>query len=85
VVDHVAGVALLHFPKRDTQRICSAPDLLDGPTKADQPLVECLGEAAQDRPRIAFGIDGDEQRLDVLRGWTDLIERVDQDAKARRA
>jgi len=73
----------LHLPKRDTQSICSLLDLLDGPAEADQPLVECLGEAAQYRPRIAFGIDGYEQGLDVLCSWADLIERVDQDAKAR--
>src|SRR4029079_1206843 len=69
--------------KGDAERVRSLSYLFHAPAKADQALVERFREGAQDRTLVALGIDGNEQRLDVLRRRADLVERVRQYAETR--
>ena len=48
-------------------------------------LLDSVALAQAEEKRIALGIDGHEQRLDVLGGRPDLVERLDDRAERGRA
>src|SRR5215510_10087922 len=85
MVDHVALPGLHYLLEGHAQRRGGEFDLGEAATKADQPLVEGLGEATQVRALIAFRIDGHEQGLQVRRGRTDLLKGIGKHAQAGRA
>ena len=85
MVDNVILIARQHLPVLDAERLGRGGDLLRRTGQPDQSLVESGGEIPERGAKVAFGINRDEQRLDVLGRRPDLIERLDHRAERRRA